>query len=127
MFGSMGSTLNGPPSSTLAGPGSLDSPKTDVFTSPLISKRVSSFSSTGASVNGGGSFDGLTVAAGIEKAGLIGAAGLGLRALPETQLVSSPRDRALTPPEAKPEGAVDEDRDPLSEVSVCSLCHVEAR
>ncbi|KAH0840211.1 hypothetical protein J3R83DRAFT_1213 [Lanmaoa asiatica] len=115
MFASMGSTLNGPPSSTLAGPGSLESPRAETFTSPLISKRVSSLSSAGASVNGGGSVEGASVAAGIERAGLVGVAGLGLRALPERQLASSPSDSALAVPEEKPGEAEDEDRGAQSE------------
>lgn len=117
MFASMGSTLNGPPSSTLAGPGSLESPKADTFTSPLISKRVSGLSSAGASVNGGGSTEGASVAAGLEKAGLIGVAGLGLRALPETQRSVSPSESALAVPEEKPDETADEDQGAQSEVS----------
>lgn len=118
MFTSMGSTFNGPPSSTLTGPGSLESPKGETFTSPLISKRVSSVSSVGASLNGGGSVEGVSVAAGIERAGLVGVAGLGLRALPETQSLLSPSEGALGAPEEKSEGAEDEDGGAQSEVSV---------
>ena len=114
---SLGSTLNGPPSSTLAGHGSLESPRTDTFTSPLIPKRVSSLSSAGASVNGG-SVEGTNVAAGIERAGLVGAAGLGLRA---TQLASSPSDSTFAAPEEKPEDDEDDNRGALSEVSVFLL------
>ncbi|KAG9317765.1 hypothetical protein JVU11DRAFT_1983 [Chiua virens] len=106
MFASMGSTLNGPPSSTLGGLGSLESPRTDGFTSPLISKRVSSLSSAGASVNGGGSVEGASVATGMEKAGFVAVAGLGLRALPE----ASPSDIALATPPHKPDDTLDEDR-----------------
>jgi len=69
-------------------------------------------------VNGGGSAEGVGVASGIEKAGLIGVAGLGLRALPGTQLASSPSDIALAaPPEEKPDEIVTEDRSAQSEVS----------
>lgn len=118
MFTSMGSTLNGPPSSTLAGPGSLESPRAETFSGPLISKRMSSLSSGGASVSGGGSVEGVSVAAGIEKAGLVGVAGLGLRALPETQLPLSPSNSAFTAPEEKLEEAEDEDQGAQSEVSV---------
>ncbi|KAG6373739.1 hypothetical protein JVT61DRAFT_5879 [Boletus reticuloceps] len=109
MFASMGSTLNGPPSSTLAGPGSLDSPKADAFTSPLISKRMSSFSSAGASVNGGGSgsAEGASVTAGTEKAGVTG---LGLRELSETRLSSSPSESAVAAQDEKPDEPADEDR-----------------
>ncbi|KAF8138820.1 hypothetical protein EV363DRAFT_1580521 [Boletus edulis] len=109
MFASMGSTLNGPPSSTLAGPGSLDSPKADAFTSPLISRRMSSLSSAGASVNGGGSgsAEGASVAAGTEKAGVTG---LGLPELPETQLSSSPSEGAVAAQDEKPGEPADEDR-----------------
>ena len=89
--------------------------------SPLITKRVSSLSSAGASVNGGGSVEGACVAAGIEKAGFIGVAGLGLRTLPETQLASSPSDTALATPEEKGDEIVEEERGAVSEVSVRSL------
>ncbi|KAN0097147.1 hypothetical protein V8E55_001593 [Tylopilus felleus] len=117
MFASMGTTLNGPPSSTLAGgPGSLESPKADAFTSPLISKRVSSLSSTGASVNGGGSVEGASGAAGwVDKAGMVGTTGLALRVLPEMRLSSSPSESALAAPEEKPDETVDEDRGVQSE------------
>ena len=126
MFTSMGSTFNGPPSSTLVGPGSLESPRAETFTSPLITKRVSSHSSAGASVNGGGSVGGGDIAAGIEKAGFIGVAGLGLRALPETQLASCPSDTALAAPEEKSDGITEEDRGALSEVSVVGCAsHVD--
>lgn len=120
MFASMGTTLNGPPSSTLAGgPGSLESPKADAFTSPLISKRVSSLSSTGASVNGGGSVEGASGAAGwVDKAGMVATTGLALRVLPEMRLSSSPSESALAAPEEKPDETVDEDRGVQSEVSV---------
>lgn len=74
-------------------------------------------------MNGGGSAEGASVATGIEKAGFIGVAGLGLRALPETQLASSPSDTALAaPPEEKPDEIVAEDRSAQSEVSLSVVC-----
>lgn len=120
MFASMGSTLNGPPSSTLGGPGSLESPKADGFASPLAAKRMSNLSSAGASVNGGGSAEGTNVAAGIERAALLGAAGLGLGVVVESQLTSSLSESAIAAPEAKPEETAGEERQ--SEVSVCGIC-----
>lgn len=119
MFANMGSTLNGPPSSTLTGPGSLDSPRADTFASPLISQRMSSFSS--ASVNGGGSVEGVSVSAGVEKAALVGVAGLGLSALQEAQAASTPSDGASAVAEAKPGETRGEEQAAESEVSVCSL------
>lgn len=86
---------------------------------------MSSLSSAGASVNGGGSIEGVSVAAGIEKAALVGVAGLGLTALPEPDPVSSPSDSAFAAPEAKPEEAVGEDQGTQSEVSV--VCRIMTR
>ena len=74
-----GSTLIGSPS--VGSPDSLDNPEVDTFTSPRISKRVSSMSTASSSVF-----------AGVEKAGIFQVAGLGLGALPETRLSSAPEE-----------------------------------
>ncbi|KAN0097153.1 hypothetical protein V8E55_001599 [Tylopilus felleus] len=74
-----GSTLIGSPS--VGSPDSLNNPEVDTFTSPRISKRVSSMSTASSSVF-----------AGVEKAGIFQVAGLGLGALPETRLSSAPEE-----------------------------------
>jgi hypothetical protein len=115
---SMGAAMNRPAS--FGGTGGPESPRPETFASPFLPKRVSSLSSTGASLNGG--VEGTGVAAGIEKAMMVGIVGLGLGALPPGQLVSSPSDSALdkqtgADPE-EPSERVDDDRGALSEVSV---------
>ncbi|KIJ20499.1 hypothetical protein PAXINDRAFT_161035 [Paxillus involutus ATCC 200175] len=112
---SMGAAMNRPAS--FGGTGGPESPRPETFASPFLPKRVSSLSSTGASLNGG--VEGTGVAAGIEKAMMVGIVGLGLGALPPGQLVSSPSDSALdkqtgADPE-EPSERVDDDRGALSE------------
>ena len=60
------------------------------------------------SVNGVGSIEGTSVAAGIERARFVGGAWLRLRALSETRLVSYPSDSGVTAMVEKPEEAKDE-------------------
>lgn len=90
-----------PPSSVLLGMGSPGSPNPEITASPMSPNRVSSLSSTGASlINASprpsvrGSVEGNGVATGIEKATLLGTTGLGLNLRPR-RLSLSPSDPSL--------------------------------
>ncbi|KIK95325.1 hypothetical protein PAXRUDRAFT_827121 [Paxillus rubicundulus Ve08.2h10] len=113
----MGAVMNRPGSASFGGAGGPESPRPETVASPILPKRVSSLSSTGASLNGGVEETG--VAAGIEKAMMVGMVGLGLGALPPGQLAPSPSDSALNKqPKTEPEESserVDDDRGALSE------------
>lgn len=91
-----------PPSSVLLGVGSPGSPNPDIVASPIIPNRMSSLSGTGASLSNTsprisvrGSVDGNGIAAGIEKATLLGTTGLGLNVPRSGQLSLSPSDPSL--------------------------------
>ncbi|KAF9226815.1 hypothetical protein BS17DRAFT_794251 [Gyrodon lividus] len=92
---SMGAAMNRPESTSFGGAGNPESPRPETSASPIIPKRVSSLSSTGASLSGGGSVEGTGIAAGMEKAMMVSMVGLGLTALPSARLAPSPSDSAL--------------------------------
>ncbi|KAI6127371.1 hypothetical protein EDD16DRAFT_1751122 [Pisolithus croceorrhizus] len=90
-----------PPSSVLLGVGPPGSPNPDITASPMTPNRMSSLSSTGASlINASprasvrGSVEGNGIAAGIGKATLLGTTGLGFNLRPG-QLSLSPSDPSL--------------------------------
>ncbi|KAI5993586.1 hypothetical protein EDD15DRAFT_2509889 [Pisolithus albus] len=90
-----------PPSSVLLGVGPPGSPNPEITASPMSPNRISSLSSTGASLvnaspraSARGSVEGNGVAAGIEKATLLGTTGLGLNFRPR-RLSLSPSDPSL--------------------------------
>ncbi|KAI6042846.1 hypothetical protein EDC04DRAFT_3138901 [Pisolithus marmoratus] len=93
-----------PPSSVLLSVGSVGppgSPNPEIMASPITPNRMSSLSSTGASLSNAsprasvrGSVDGNGIATGIEKATLLGTTGLGLNFRPG-QLSLSPSDPYL--------------------------------
>ncbi|KAF9236189.1 hypothetical protein BU15DRAFT_50332 [Melanogaster broomeanus] len=98
---SMGAAMSPPGSASLGGPGNPESPRLETFASPVIQKRISSLSSTGASLNGG--------------ATMVGMVGLGLRAS-AGQLVSSPSDSAFGKNEGEePRERADDEHGALSE------------
>ncbi|KIJ69829.1 hypothetical protein HYDPIDRAFT_171807 [Hydnomerulius pinastri MD-312] len=115
---SMAAAMNSPQGNgSFAGAGIPESPRPDTFASPIIPKRISSLSSTGASLRG--SIEGNGVAAGMEKAAMVGMVGLGLGVSRSGQLAPSPSDSALnTHVEGDTEGQRephDDDRGALSE------------
>ncbi|KAH7887418.1 hypothetical protein F5I97DRAFT_1860224 [Phlebopus sp. FC_14] len=71
-----------------------ESPKPETTTNALMPKRVSSLSSTAASVNGA-VVESNGIAAGVEKAAVVGMVGLGLGASRSGQQAPSPSDSAI--------------------------------
>lgn len=117
---SMAAAMGTPRSPSFGGTGVPESPRPETTASPIIPKRVSSLSSTGASLNGV-SVEGNGIAAGMEKAAMVGMVGLGLGASRSGQLAHSPSETALDKrvegDNEEPREAVDDDHDALSDVS----------